>query len=152
VADDAIARLQLLWDYILASESAQKSTEVFGNFGWWFNTSYFDDAWALDRLKASLLLANGKFEPVLDALSRLARLAAAYPKLVLECTQMIVLAENEDIDLWTDDLRTILETVLRAGDATLSAGTTNLINELGSRGHHTYRILLKAGEGSGDAR
>ena len=151
VASDAIARLQLLWDSILASENAQKSTNVFANFGWWFNTPYFDDAWALDRLRASLQRANGKFEPVLDALSRLARLAASYPKLVLECTEMIVVAANEYVDLWTDDLRTILETVLHAGDATLSAGAAKLINELGSRGYHTYRILLRVEEGSRDS-
>jgi hypothetical protein len=145
VAEDAIARLQLLWDYILASENAQNSSEVFANFGWWFNTRYFDDAWALDRLRASLRLANGKFEPVLDALSRLARLAATCPEIVLECTQMIVLAANDYVELWTNDIRTILETVLHSGDASLSAAALNLINELGTRGQHTYRLLLKPG-------
>ncbi len=150
VADDALARLQLLWDYVMASENARNSGEVFANFGWWFNTRYFDDGWALDRLRQSLQLANGKFEPVLDALSRLARLAATHPARVLECTRMIVLAADEYVDLWTDDLMTILETVLRAGDASLSAAASKLINELGSRGHHSYRLLLKPEQGSRD--
>jgi hypothetical protein len=150
VADDAIARLQLLWDYVLASENARGSSEVFASFGWWFNTRYFDDAWAFDRLRESLRLANGKFEPVLDALSRLTRLAGTYPELALECTRMIVLAADEYVDLWTNDLRTILETVLHSGNASLSAAATNLINELGSRGHHSYRLLLKAEQGSRD--
>jgi hypothetical protein len=150
VADDAIARLQLLWDYVLTSENARNSSEVFASFGWWFNTRYFDDAWALDRLKESLRLANWKFEPVLDALSRLTRLAGTYPELALECTRMIVLAADEYVDLWTNDLRTILETVLLPGDVSLSAAATNLINELGSRGHHSYRLLLKAEHGSRD--
>lgn len=150
VADDIVARLQLLWDHILASGNARKSKEVFAAFGWWFNTRYFSDAWALDRLKASLELAEGKFEPVLDALSRLTRLAGAYPKLVLECTKMIVLAANDYIELWTKDIRAILEMVLHSGDAELSTGATNLINELGSRGYHMYRILLKLGQDSRD--
>ena len=137
VADDALARLQLLWDFVLTSENARNSSDVFANFGWWFNTRYLDDAWALDRLRESLRLANGKFEPVLDALARLARLAVTHPGLVLECTRMIVLAADEYVDLWTNDLLTILETVLHAGDASLSTAASTLINELGSRGHHS---------------
>jgi hypothetical protein len=143
VADEIIARLQLLWDYILASENARKSGKVFANFGWWFNTSYFDDAWALDRLHKSLVLAGGEYEPILDALSRLSRLTEAYPKLVLDCTRMIVLTQPEYVELWTVDLNNILRTILGLGDAELAAETTGLINELGSRGYMTYRALLK---------
>jgi hypothetical protein len=29
---------------------AENSSEVFADFGWWFNTRFFDDVWALDRL------------------------------------------------------------------------------------------------------
>ncbi|WP_433970222.1 hypothetical protein [Tunturiibacter gelidiferens] len=143
VADEVIARLEVLWDYILASENALKSGKVFANFGWWVNTSYFDDAWILDRLYASLVLAEGGFEPVLEALSRLSRLAETYPKLVLDCTRMIVLAQREYLDLWTVDLNNILRTILGLGDVELSAEAMGLINELGSRGHLTYRALLK---------
>ena len=52
VSEDAIARLQLMWDHILESEETKKSGEIFADFGWWYNTRYFDDIWALDRLKA----------------------------------------------------------------------------------------------------
>jgi hypothetical protein len=144
VPRDAIARLELLWDHILESEEAKRSSEIFANFGWWFNTRYFDDTWALDHLKSSLLLSKGRFEPALNALSRLAQLAASYPRLVLECTRMIVLAANEYIELWSADLAAILEAVFRSGEAELLAGAKNLINELGSRGHHGFRALLKS--------
>jgi hypothetical protein len=99
-------------------------------------------------LRASLRLANGKFDPVLDALTRLARLAATYPEIVFECAQTMVLAANDYVELWTNDIRTILETVLHSGDASLSAAASNLINELGSHGHDTYRLLLKPDFGS----
>ena len=151
VSEDAIARLQLMWDHILESEETKKSGEIFADFGWWYNTRYFDHIWALDRLKSSLLLSNGKFEPVLNALSRLAQLAASNPRPVLECARMIVLAANEYIELWSADLGTILEAVLRSGEAELLAGATNFINELGSLGHHGFRGLLKSDHGPSEA-
>ena len=143
VAEEIVARLQMLWDYILTSDNARKDSKVFANFGWWFNTSYFDDAWALDRLHSSLVLAGGRYEPAFEALSRLSRLAEVYPSLVLYCTRVIVLTEREYVDLWTVDLSNILRTILGLGNAELTAEATSLINELGSRGYLTYRGLLK---------
>ena len=64
VAEEIVARLQMLWDYILTSDNARKDSKVFANFGWWFNTSYFDDAWALDRLHSSLVLAGAAMNPL----------------------------------------------------------------------------------------
>ena len=70
-----ISHLQTLWDCILDSDHAKGLSEVFAYFGWWFNTLYFEDHRALDHLGNSLLLAKGKFEPLLNALACLSGLA-----------------------------------------------------------------------------
>lgn len=145
VSPEAITRLQNLWDYILESERAKKPSELFGSFGWWFNTSYFDDHWVLDHLERSLRLAQGKYEPLLDALGRLSRLVESHSRAVLACTKMIVLGADEFVDLWTAELDQILRVGLAVGDACVVSETIGLINELGRRGHHSFRSLLKSG-------
>jgi hypothetical protein len=146
VAPEVIAHLQTLWDYILESDHAKSLSEVFTYFGWWFNTTYFEDRWALDHLGNSLLLAKGRFEPLLNALARLSRLAEAYPSQVLNCTKMITLGADEYVDLWTADLDHILRTALTSGDVNAAATASELINELGRRGHHSYRALIRSGD------
>jgi hypothetical protein len=148
VAPEVIAHLQTLWDYILESDHAKGLSEVFAYFGWWFNTLYFEDHWALDHLGNSLLLAKGKFEPLLNALARLSRLAEAYPAQVLNCTKMITLGADEYVDLWTADLDHILRTALTSGDTKAAALASKLINELGRRGHHSYRSLIRPSDAS----
>jgi hypothetical protein len=144
VADETIVRLRQLWDYVMSSDNAKGFPKVFANFGWWFSTKYFEDAWALDRLQKSLVLADGAYEPVLEALSRLSGLARTYPKVVLDCTKRIVLAQNEYVELFSADLSNILTTVLASGDTNVAAEAAELVNELGRRGHLTYRTLLKS--------
>jgi hypothetical protein len=143
VAPEVIANLQVLWDYMLDSDHAKSLSEVFAYFGWWFNTAYFEDRWALDHLERSLQLAKGKFEPLLDALARLSRLSESCPAQSLNCTMMITLGADEYVDLWTSDLDHILRTALTSGDATAAAAASELINELGRRGHHSYRSLIR---------
>jgi hypothetical protein len=146
VAAEVVDRLQGLWDYLLESDHAKALSEVFAYFGWWFNTAYFDDRWALEHLERSLILAKGKFEPLLDALARLSRLAEAYPAQVLSCTRMITLEADEYVDLWTADLDHILRVALGSGDATAAGIASELINELGQRGHHSYRSLIRSSD------
>ncbi len=146
VAPEVVENLQALWDYMLKSDHSNGLWEVFAYFGWWFNTAYFEDRWALDHLEQSLGLAKGKFEPLLDALARLARLAETHPAQVVKCTMMIALAADEYVDLWTTDLDHILRTAFTSGDAVVVAAASELINELGRRGHHSYRTLIRGNE------
>ena len=146
VAPEIVARLESLWDYLLGSDHIKSVAEVFGYFGWWFNTDYFEDGWALEHLNHSLQLAGGKFEPLLNALARLSRLVETYPSLVLSCTRMIALGADEYVDLWAADLDHILRTALSIGDANATTVALELINELGRRGHHSYRTLIRSAD------
>jgi hypothetical protein len=112
-------------------------------FGWWFNSGYFDDSWALEHIYESLKLSSGNIEPKLGALERLSNLAERHPEIVIACTELIVSAEPVDLILWVDDLTTILRAVLRSGTIA-SKAERSVINSLGVRGHLQYRNLLSA--------
>jgi hypothetical protein len=143
VSKEVISRLKNLWDYILNSAHVAESPGVFASFGWWFNTQYFDDEWALDHIQRGLRLSGGKFEPLLNALTRLAALVRAYPEAAFDSARMIALSADEYIDLWPNELQTILETALRAGDDNLSDRVREFINELGKRGRFSYRAMAE---------
>jgi hypothetical protein len=144
VRADVILRLQALWGYILDSEHAKSMPSVYRSFGWWFSSDYFEDGWALDHIHRSLQFSVGKYEPILNALSRLSNLAPAYPVIVFDCARLIVLAADEYIDLWPSELHTILEVAINAGDDALSLNVRSFINELGRRGRLSYRALLSS--------
>jgi hypothetical protein len=147
VSKEVISRLKNLWDYILSSPHVAELPGVFASFGWWFTTQYFDDEWALDHIQRSLQLSAGKFEPLINALTRLAALVETYPAAAFDTARMIALSADEYIDLWPTELRTILETALRTGDDNLSARVRKFINELGRRGRLSYRELLSSSTG-----
>jgi len=141
IPDEILSRLQQLWDYHLSRAADSGHVREMAAFGWWFNSAYFEDNWALEHLLKSLQLSNGNMEPKLGTLQRLAKLAERYPDMVIRCTELIIEAELVDVILWVDDLNTILETVLKSGtDASKVA--RNIIQKLGVRGHLQYRSLL----------
>jgi hypothetical protein len=144
VSDETLERLGFLWDRCLTSVSGPSHMRKIAAFGWWFNSQYFEDDWALDHLHRSLQLSNGAFEPKLGTLERLAKLAAKFPKPVIACTQLIVGADYENVVLWVDDLKKILEVILRSGDPEAMRIARAVIQSLGMRGHHEYRVLLSS--------
>lgn len=146
IPDEILGRLQQLWDYHLSRAAGSGHMREMAAFGWWFNSGYFEDGWALEHLLKSLQLSNGNMEPKLGTLQRLAKLAERYPDAVIKCTELIVDAELVDVILWVDDLTTILQTLLKSGtDASKVA--RKIVQKLGVRGHLQYRSLL-SGESS----
>jgi hypothetical protein len=141
IPEELLRRLKMLWEYHLARAIDSRHVREMAAFGWWFNSGYFDDDWALEHLLKSLQLSNGEMEPKLGTLQRLAKLAEKYPEIVIACTELIVNAELVDVILWVDDLMTILSTVLKSGTGA-SKIARNIIQTLGVRGHLQYRSLL----------
>ena len=141
IPDEILVRLRQLWDYHLSRAADSGHMREMAAFGWWFNSGYFEDSWALEHLLKSLQRSNGNMEPKLGTLQRLAKLAERYPDTVIKCMELIVDAELVDVILWVDDLTRILQTVLESGtDASKVA--RNIIQKLGVRGHLQYRSLL----------
>jgi hypothetical protein len=140
---EVLARLGRLWTLRLQQVTGTQHANEMAAFGWWFNSGSFEDKWALDRLQQTLQRSGGSMEPKLGTLKRLARLADKYPSEVISCTEMIVNAEPVYVILWVDDLRSILGTIVRVGDAGAVRRAHTLIHSLGSRGYHEYRDLLQ---------
>jgi hypothetical protein len=143
VPAEVLDRLQQLWDWRLRNVADHQHPKEMAAFGWWFNSGYFEDVWALKHLKESLERSQGAMEPKLGTLRRLASLVEKYPDMVISCTDLIVRAEPIDVILWVDDLRQILTTVISVGSQEASAKARSLIHSLGLRGYHEYRELLQ---------
>lgn len=141
IPGEVLRRLEQLWDYHLSRAAGSAHVREMAAFGWWFNSGYFEDKWALDHLLNSLQLSNGNMEPKLGTLQRLAKLAEQYPATVIRCTELIVDAEVVDVILWVDDLTTILRTALKSGTEAANVAR-KVIQKLGIRGHLQYRNLL----------
>jgi hypothetical protein len=143
IPDEILGRLQQLWNYHLSRAAGPGHLREMAAFGWWFNSGYFEDRWALEHLLKSLQRSNGNMEPKLGTLQRLATLAERYPDTVIRCTELIVDADLVDVILWNEDLTTILQTVLKSGTDG-SKVARNIIQKLGVRGHLQYRSLLSS--------
>jgi hypothetical protein len=143
IPKEILDRLKRLWSRRLEQVTDKQHVREMAAYGWWFNSGYFEDEWALDHLQQSLQRSNGAMEPKLGTLERLVRLAEKYPSTVIDCTDMIVRAEPIDVILWVEDLKRILSIVIRVGDADASKRARSLIQSLGVRGYHEYRELLE---------
>jgi hypothetical protein len=140
VPADILKRLEEFW--LSRFEAPDRTEEEHAAFGWWFETRHFADALAINCMKRSLEISEGKFEPLLNALDRFAALVRAYPSAVVSCVRKIVLAQPDYIDLWSEQLGKIFAAVLDGADPKLRSEVSRLINDLGARGEHRYRSLL----------
>ena len=140
--DGAKERLKALWTRSLVSSDAPVHKREMSAYGWWFNSYHFEDDWSLEKFYKSLQLSKGATEPKIGTLERLANLAGKFPALVIACTQLIINADFENVVLWTDDLKTILETALKSGNNGTMKSARDIIQSLGVRGYLEYRVLL----------
>jgi hypothetical protein len=140
--DGAKDRLKALWTRSLVSSDAPVHKREMSAYGWWFNSYHFEDDWSLEQFYKSLQLSKGATEPKIGTLERLAKLAGRFPALVIACTQLIINADFENVVLWTDDLKTILKTALKSGNNGTTRIARDIIQSLGVRGYHEYRVLL----------
>jgi hypothetical protein len=142
LSGDEQQRLEKLWDRSISwPDDSQHKLEL-EQYGWWFNSNHFDDHWALEHIYKSVQLSHGEFDPKLGTLERFARLAEKYPKPVVHSTQLIVSADFENVILWHDDLKKILSTVLKSGDAEAMKIAHSIIQNMGAKGYLEYRSLL----------
>ncbi len=142
LSSDERQRLEQLWDRSISRPDDSQHKRELAQYGWWFNSNHFDDQWALEHIHKSLQLSHGEFDPKLGTLERFARLAEKYPKLVVHSTQLIVSADFENVILWHDDLKKILSTVLKSGDAEAMKVARSIIQNMGAKGYLEYRSLL----------
>lgn len=151
VVRDALDRLRRLWEQRLdaavkASDVSELDAEL-ASFAWWFRSEKFDDRWATTQLIRSLELSQRTRRESFLVMERLTELASSMPLQAVECARLLVDADEERLTVVGNrkELRQVLHTALRSGDARASDAARELINRLVAWGHIEFRDLL-AGE------
>ena len=147
VAPQIQERLSALWSWRLqiarASQNAQSYRQELAEFGWWFCSRKFEDAWSIEQL-AAVLDATGLVEPDFKVAETLETLAPTFP---LACVRCITRIAEADTKGWTtlgnrDHFMNILKTALASGDIDAKNDADKLIQFLIRRGEFEYRRLL----------
>ncbi|MFY9728712.1 MAG: hypothetical protein WB579_10045 [Bryobacteraceae bacterium] len=142
-----LARLRELWEWRLqtarASHDAMSYRHELAQFGWWFVSRKYDDAWGLEQLRAVLDL-TGLAEPDFKVSEILEALATTYPLACVQCISRIAQADRQG---WTtlasrDHFQAILKAAIASDNRDAKNAATQLIEYLVGRGDFEYRKLL----------
>jgi hypothetical protein len=142
-----IQRFGALWERRMerARSAPAESVEELANFGWWFVSQKFDEAWALRQLEEALRLAkNADPSMMMMVAETLASVAARRPREAVRCLEELVEADREGWGILGSEGQalTILATAMGGGDAEARETATALIHRLGRRGRLGFRDLL----------
>lgn len=140
-----LERFSALWEQRIeqARPAPGDFADELANFGWWFVSQRFDEAWAIQRLEEALRLAK-KAEPDDMIAERLAETAARRPREAVGCLAALVEADREGWGIlgWEKHARVILATAMGSGDGVARETATALIHRLGALGRLSFRDLL----------
>ena len=147
VSPEILDRLKALWEFRAnlasgATGSVPFQTEL-SEFGWWFASGAFDEAWSLAQLQKALRLAKTVI-PQFRVTRQLAELAQRFPLQCIQCARVI--AENDKQGWETlgskNDFRTIISAALKSGNGEARDEADGLVQYLVGRGDFEYRTLL----------
>jgi len=149
VPDEVLDRLKRLWKIRLEAAGGRADhVQELTAFGAWLVSEKFDEVWAMAQLK-EILQRVGKAEPEDEVVKWLAKVAPRFAIEAVECLGRM--SEGFDWDYhvshWTKHANVVLGTALRDPKPETRRAATDLINHLGSRGHHQFRTLLRDSSG-----
>jgi hypothetical protein len=146
IPPEAAVRLKKLleWRVENAEDDKTETAEELKEFGWWFISEKFDDAWSISQLQRVLDL-TGQAVPTHLVVERLANLSASMPRESLRAVKDIIegLADQWEIVGWIEPAKEIVLSALNSGDAVAVSEAVDLANILGSRGHFVFLEILK---------
>ncbi len=141
-----LQRFSALWERRIerARAGPGDSVDELANFGWWFVSKKFDEAWAIHQLGEALRLAK-KAEPDHMIAETLAEVAVRRPREAVECLAALVEADREGWGIlgWDKQARAILAVAMGSGDRAAQEVGTTLIHRLGVLGRLEFRDLLR---------
>ncbi len=138
-APDVLDRLSALWDWRLREVAKVASVDdrrvELDEFGCWFASKHFDDAWALRQLVATLRLA-GEVEPDSLVAERMAELAPQSPDEALAFAEETVAGARHTWRLQAaeEHLRAIIDHARASGHADLIRRSDELVSRMIARG------------------
>ena len=139
-------RLQNLFEMRLKDAATSDSPGTFrqelANFGHWFISEKFDDAWSVGTLIRALRIAK-KAEPSMHVIERLEELSKQYS---LECVSALRLMVEGDTDGWLfigveKQAQDLLLTALASGVEETVWAAKRLIEDLIARGQFGFQAL-----------
>ena len=138
-------RLKLLLNTRISAskEPGSLRTEELEEYGWWFVSGKFDDAWSIAKLLEILQLV-GWVVPDHLVVERLAQISQAEPLQCIECLTMLVNGDNRGWGVigWRDEAMTIIRAARKSGDLESRKKAEELVNLLESRGNFEFGQLL----------
>jgi hypothetical protein len=141
-----LQRFSALWEWRIERAHAAPSEFVdeLANFGWWFVSYRFDEAWTIQQLEEALRLAK-KAEPDHMIAETLAEMAVRRPREAVGCLAALVEADREGWGIlgWEKRARAILAAAMGSGDVGAREAATALIHRLGALGRLGFRELLR---------
>ena len=141
-----IERLKDFWSLRLSvhknAETSSRGDEL-SEFGWWFISGKFDDAWSVANLREALSI-TGLVEPDHEVAERLATIAESAPLAAVECIYLMTKHVREQWRMYaiSKSIRTILEIAMKGADEKVRRLAEDTINRLLAQGHFEYRDLL----------
>jgi hypothetical protein len=145
-------RMKRLWAWRLEQARGlpreDQITEL-PQFGWWFTSGRFPDAWALPELLKELHLTR-KVEMTHRVVEKLAELAVSEPQSAIEALSLIVQGTPRpwDFALWSKHAEDILSAALKSSNVAAIEEARKLIDLFVAKGNRAYVHLV---EGSGPA-
>ncbi len=136
---DTLARLRELWNWRLQSVKELPSLDnrraELEDFGYWFASERFDDAWVLDQLIATIQLA-GEVEPDTIVAERVAGLAPRFVERALAFAELAVAGARRPWWIYAaqEHLRTIIEQARNSQDPALIRRADELLSRMAARG------------------
>jgi hypothetical protein len=142
-----IQRFTALWKHRIerARAAPAESADELANFGWWFVSQKFDEAWAIQQLEEALGLAKKAESYYMSAVAEaLAAIAARRPREAVRCLERLIEADSEGWGILgsEDHARTILAAAMGSSEAEAREAAIALIHRLGTRGHLGFRDFL----------
>src|SRR5690606_27419539 len=114
-------------------------------FSWWFVSGKLDPKWSIEQMKLALTLTDNPKVVLADGIvAQLSLLSDKLSQEVVECLDIVVERTKElwKIDIWQDEIRTILVTGLNSSELVVPQKSTAFINKLAARGYLKFADLL----------
>lgn len=144
VKDKFVALLEKRIAKVKTFENSQESIQEFQSLSWWLASEKFDDEWMLNKLLEVLGLGCD-LEGDHLVMERFIAIANKFPLLVIRCSRLLV--ENDKkrwgIIHWQDDLKSVIDTVLKSGNDEAKAEAVEFVHRLAARGHLEFKDLLQ---------
>lgn len=120
-------------------------TEVqeFQSLSWWVASEMFEDTWILEKL-FQVLQMGCDIQGDHLVIERFKSIANLYPLQVIRCARLMVDNDKKGWGIlsWRDDLRYVINTVLKSENADAQDEARDFINRLAARGHLEFKDLI----------